>query len=55
MHMNLRHSILFTSVPWFFGTLTDLLVGGWLVDALVQRGDDQLCRRKTVSDRRNGS
>ncbi len=48
MHMNLEHSFLFTSVPWFVGTATDLIVGGWLVDALIQRGYDQSAVRKTV-------
>ena len=48
LHMNLRHSILFTSVPWIFGGLTDLLVGGWLVDVLIQRGYDQSAVRKTI-------
>ena len=48
MHMNLQQSILFTSVPWLFGTVTDLVVGGWLVDALIRRGYDQSRVRKTV-------
>jgi ACS family D-galactonate transporter-like MFS transporter len=48
MHMNLEHSIAFTSVPWFVGTVTDLIIGGWLVDALVKRGYDQSAVRKTV-------
>jgi MFS transporter, ACS family, D-galactonate transporter len=48
MHMNLEHSILFTSVPWLVGTVTDLIVGGWLVDALIKRGYDQSAVRKTV-------
>lgn len=38
LNLNLLHSVLFTSVPWLFATCTDLLVGGWLVDWLVQRG-----------------
>jgi ACS family D-galactonate transporter-like MFS transporter len=38
LHMDLLHSIFYTSVPWFFATFTDLFVGGWLVDALIQRG-----------------
>src|SRR6266513_1124831 len=29
LHVNLLHSVLFTSVPWLFATLVDLLVGGW--------------------------
>lgn len=38
MHIDLFHSVLYTSVPWFFATATDLIVGGWLVDALIRRG-----------------
>jgi MFS transporter, ACS family, D-galactonate transporter len=38
LHVDLLHSALYTSVPWTFATVTDLLVGGWLVDALIQRG-----------------
>jgi len=38
LHVNLLHSVLYTSVPWLFATLTDLIAGGWLVDALIQRG-----------------
>ncbi len=48
LHMNLQHSIAFTSVPWLFATVTDLVVGGWLVDALIKRGFDQSIVRKTV-------
>ena len=38
LHVDLLHSALYTSVPWTFATITDLVVGGWLVDALIQRG-----------------
>jgi sugar phosphate permease len=38
LHVDLLHSALYTSVPWLFATFTDLVVGGWLVDALIQRG-----------------
>jgi MFS transporter, ACS family, D-galactonate transporter len=38
LHVDLFHSIFYTSVPWLFATFTDLLVGGWLVDALIQHG-----------------
>ena len=38
LSMDLLHSVFYTSVPWLFATFTDLLVGGWLVDALIQRG-----------------
>ena len=37
-HMDLLHSALYTSAPWLFATFTDIVVGGWLVDALIQRG-----------------
>jgi ACS family D-galactonate transporter-like MFS transporter len=36
LHMDLLHSVFYTSVPWLFATFTDLLVGGWLVDVLIQ-------------------
>lgn len=48
LHIDLLHSVFYTSVPWLFATLTDLLVGGWLVDALIQRGYDSNLVRKTV-------
>jgi len=48
LHMNLQHSIVFTSVPWLFGTITDLVVGGWLVDSLIRKGYDQSKVRKAV-------
>ena len=38
LHVDLFHSVIYTSGPWLFATFTDLLVGGWLVDALIQRG-----------------
>jgi ACS family D-galactonate transporter-like MFS transporter len=38
LHIDLLHSFLYTSVPWIFATITDIVVGGWLVDFLVQRG-----------------
>ncbi|MGO8793887.1 MAG: MFS transporter [Candidatus Sulfotelmatobacter sp.] len=38
LHVDLLHSALYTSVPWLVATCTDLLVGGWLVDFLIERG-----------------
>ena len=37
-HVDVLHSALYTSVPWLVATFSDLVVGGWLVDALVRRG-----------------
>jgi MFS family permease len=47
-HVDLLHSALYTSVPWLFATLTDLVVGGWLVDALIQRGWNPVRVRQVV-------
>ena len=38
LHLDLLHSVFYTSVPWLFATFTDLVVGGWLVDDLIGRG-----------------
>jgi sugar phosphate permease len=48
LHVDLLHSIFYTSVPWLFATFTDLLVGGWLVDALIQQGWNANRVRQTV-------
>ena len=48
LHVDLFHSIFYTSVPWLFATATDLLVGGWLVDALIRRGYDPHRVRQSV-------
>jgi ACS family D-galactonate transporter-like MFS transporter len=48
LHVDLLHSALYTSVPWTFATFTDLAVGGWLVDALIQRGWNAVRVRQAV-------
>ena len=47
-HVDLLHSALYTSIPWLGATVTDLLVGGWLVDTLIQRGWDSNRVRQSV-------
>jgi MFS transporter, ACS family, D-galactonate transporter len=47
-HVNLFHSVLYTSVPWMFATVTDLAIGGLLVDGLIQRGWNSNRVRQTV-------
>jgi MFS transporter, ACS family, D-galactonate transporter len=47
-HVDLLHSVVYTSVPWLFATLTDLVIGGWLVDALIQRGWNAVRIRQIV-------
>ncbi len=48
LHINLARSFLYTGIPWFVATLTDLVVGGWLVDALIRRGWNASGVRRTV-------
>jgi MFS family permease len=48
LHIDLLRSFVYTSVPWLFATVTDILVGGLLVDFLVRRGWGASLVRKTV-------
>jgi len=48
LHVDLLHSVFYTGAPWFFAAITDLLIGGWLVDSLIQRGWDANRVRQTV-------
>ena len=47
-HISLYHAVLYTSVPWLFSTVTDLGIGGWLVDELIQRGSNPIRVRQCV-------
>jgi ACS family D-galactonate transporter-like MFS transporter len=48
MHMSVLKSAGYAAIPWIFGTLADLLIGGWLVDAWIARGADETRARKVV-------
>ena len=48
LHIDLAHSFLYTGVPWLVATVTDLLIGGILADALIHRGWDSSKVRKTI-------
>lgn len=48
LRIDLMHSFLYTSVPWILATITDLFVGGWLVDYVIQRGGNADRIRRTV-------
>ena len=48
MHMTVLKSGWYTAGPWLVATITDLVIGGWLVDRLIQRGHDVTRVRKTV-------
>lgn len=47
-HIDLLHSSLYTSVPWLIATLTDILMGGWLVDKLIRSGRDASSVRMAI-------
>jgi MFS transporter, ACS family, D-galactonate transporter len=46
--MSVLRSAGYSATPWAFATVTDLLVGGWLIDVLIARGMDETRVRKTV-------
>ena len=48
LHVDLLHSVLYTSVPWMIATFTDVFIGGWLADALIQRGWNAVRVRQVI-------
>jgi MFS transporter, ACS family, D-galactonate transporter len=48
MHMNLMSAAGYSTIPWIFATLADLLIGGFLVDHLITRGYDSTKVRQAV-------
>jgi len=48
MHMSIIKSASFAAIPWACATLSDLLVGGWLIDHLIAKGHDETRVRKGV-------
>jgi ACS family D-galactonate transporter-like MFS transporter len=48
LHIDLLHSFLYTGLPWLVATAGDLVVGGWLVDALIARGWNANSVRKSA-------
>lgn len=48
MHMSVMSSGWHTAIPWLVATITDVLIGGWLVDKLIQKGHDPSKVRKTI-------
>jgi ACS family D-galactonate transporter-like MFS transporter len=48
MHMSILKSAGYAAIPWAVATLTDLIVGGWLIDFLIARGRDESKVRKAV-------
>jgi sugar phosphate permease len=48
MHMSIIKSAGYAAIPWAVATVTDLVVGGWLIDHLIARGKDETRVRKAV-------
>jgi MFS transporter, ACS family, D-galactonate transporter len=48
LHMSILKSAGYATIPWLFASLSDLLIGGFLVDHLIARGFDDTKVRKTV-------
>jgi ACS family D-galactonate transporter-like MFS transporter len=48
LHISLMKSFLFTGAPWLLAAASELLIGGLLVDGLIQRGWDANRVRRTV-------
>lgn len=46
MHMSLLTSGWYASIPWLVGAITELIIGGWLIDHLVNKGYDPMRVRK---------
>ena len=48
LHMSILKSAAFSTIPWIFASLADLLIGGFLVDYFIARGHDDTKVRKAV-------
>jgi ACS family D-galactonate transporter-like MFS transporter len=48
LHMSVLKSGIYTIVPWIVATITDILIGGWLVDYLIKRGNEPTRVRKVL-------
>ncbi len=48
MHMDILKSATFVTIPWMFATVSDLVVGGWLIDHLIARGYGETVVRQAV-------
>jgi len=48
MHMSVLKSGFYTVLPWLVATITDIFIGGWLVDKLISKGYNATRVRKTL-------
>src|SRR6185295_7358173 len=47
-HMSVLQSAGFAAIPWGCATVSDLVVGGWLIDRLIATGHDETRVRRSV-------
>jgi MFS transporter, ACS family, D-galactonate transporter len=47
-HLDLFHAVLYAGIPWLLATITELVIGGWLADSLIQRGWNAVRVRQTI-------
>ncbi len=48
LHVSILNSAGLVAIIWGVATITDVVVGGWLVDYLIKRGNDPTRVRKTI-------
>ncbi len=48
LHVSILNSAGLVAIIWGVATVTDIVVGGWLVDYLIKRGNDPTRVRKTI-------
>lgn len=48
MHMSVLKSGWYSAIPWLVGTITELVISGWLVDRLIAKGHDATRVRKST-------
>jgi MFS family permease len=48
LHLDLAHSVVYTSIPWVIATCADVFIGGWLIDTLIRAGWKPNRVRKTA-------
>lgn len=48
MHMSVLKSGWYTVIPWIVATIADIVIGGWLVDYLINKGFNATKVRKSL-------
>jgi ACS family D-galactonate transporter-like MFS transporter len=48
LHVSILNSAGLVAIIWGVATITDIVIGGWLVDFLIKRGNDPTRVRKTI-------